>query len=91
MSRIMKTNGIIKQTRAPMGTTKHGSWRTLPRPEMGGKCRTVVSVGLSSAGTHELSGMPDSSGPMPVMMVPQLGALTDGIWSRATAVVEPLE
>ena len=58
---------------------------------MGGNSRRVGSVGLSSAGTHELSGIPDSTGPMPVMMVPQLGALTEGIWSRATAVVEPFE
>lgn len=64
---------------------------TLPVPEIGGSSMRVGLEGLSSAGTQELSGMPDSSGPMPVMMVPQLGALTEGIWSRAIAVVAPLE
>ena len=52
---------------------------TLPAPEIGGSSVRVGSEGLSSAGTQELSWMPDSSGPMPVMMVPQLGALTEGI------------
>ena len=68
-----------------------GSSLTLPAPEIGGSSMKVGLEGLSSAGTQELSWMPDSSGPMPVMKVPQLGALTEGIWSRATTVVAPLE
>lgn len=47
------------------------------------------SGGLSSDGTHPLLGTPLSSGPCPVMMVHQFGALTEGIWSRAQVVTAP--
>ncbi len=66
-------------------THKH----TFPFPDIGGSSRTTLSGGLSSAGTHPLSGTPDSSGPIPVIMVAQLGALTDGIWSLARVVTAP--
>ena len=56
---------------------------------MGGNSKVIESGGLSSAGTQLLLDTPLSSGPCPVIMEHQFGALTEGIWSRALVVAAP--